>query len=281
MVIGPWAHWSPHVSTVGNVDFGADAALDLADLRTEWFGHWLRDGPVPALPPVRLFVMGENVWRDEQEWPLARTRYTPWYLHPDGGLAAVPPAADCAPDSYTYDPRDPAPTLGGRLLLGTAGVPGPVDQRPLLDRADVLVYDSAVLTEPLELTGPVTVDLWASTDAPDTDFTAMLVDVHPDGTALNLCEGAVRARHSGVPMPLSPGAAYHFTIDLAATSVLLPAGHRLRVHVSSSSYPEWEPNPNTGNPLGTDTEDQLRVARQAVYHDARHPSRILLPVIPR
>ena len=135
-------------------------------------------------------------------------------------------------------------------------------------------------TAPLELTGPLWVELWAATDAPDTDFTAVLVDEHPDGRGWNLCEGATRARHSGTPTPLVAGAAYYFTIDLIATSVVLPPGHRLRLHVSSSSFPEWEPNPNTGRPVGVDTDADLRPAHQQVFHDARHPSRLVLPVIP-
>ena len=144
----------------------------------------------------------------------------------------------------------------------------------------MLVYTSAPLTEPMEITGPVKVELWAATDAPDTDFTAILIVVHPDGTALNLCEGVARARHSGLPTPLVPGAAYPLVIDLVATSTVLGAGHRLALHVSSSSFPEWEPNPNTGAPIGTDAAADLRVAHQTVFHDARHPSRLVLPVIP-
>ena len=145
----------------------------------------------------------------------------------------------------------------------------------------MLSYTSAPLTEPLEITGPVRALVWASTDAADTDFAAVLIDVHPDGTAINLCEGIVRARHAGLPQPLAADAVYQYVIDLVATSVVLPAGHRLRVHISSSSFPEWEPNPGTGRPLGTDRDADLRPARQAVYHDPLHPSQIILPVIPR
>lgn len=280
LIVGPWAHWLPTSSVVGSVDFGPDAVLDVTALRRDWFGAWLQDGPGPALAPVRLFVMGENAWRDEQEWPLARTRYTPWYLHAGGVLGPDAPAAGEEPDEFVHDPADPAPTVGGRLL-GTGEFSGPYDQSAVGERADVLCYTSAPLTEPLELTGPVHASVWASTDAADTDFAAVLIDVHPDGTAINLCEGIVRARHAGLPQPLVPGAVYQYTIDLIATSVLLPAGHSVRVHISSSSFPEWEPNPGTGQPLGTDTDADLRQARQAVYHDGRHPSQIVLPVIPR
>ena len=216
LIVGPWAHWLPSSSVVGSVDFGPAAVLDLTALRRDWFGAWLQDGAAPAWAPVRLFVMGENAWRDEQEWPLARTGYT-----------------------------------------------------------------SAPLPEPMELTGPVRAQLWASTDAADTDFAAVLIDVHPDGTALNVCEGIVRARHAGLPVPLAAGAVYQFTVDLVATSIVVPAGHRLRVQVCSSSFPEWEPNPGTGRPLGTDADADLRPARQVIYHDARHPSQVVLPVIPR
>lgn len=282
LVIGPWSHWAPMVPVVGDIDFGPDAVLNTTELRLAWFRRWLAEGEDPGWAPVRIFVMGANTWRDEQEWPLARTRYTPWYLRASGRL--VPERLDKErpadnPDAFTYDPRDPAPTLGGRML-GNGVIPGPFDQRTAGERPDVLVYTSEPLAEPTEVTGPVRVELWAATDAPDTDFTAVLINVHPDGTAYNLCEGAVRARHSGIPGPLVPGAVYRFTIDLAATSVVLPAGHRLRLHVSSSCFPEWEPNPNTGHPIGVDTYADLRVAHQQIFHDPLHPSHVVLPIIP-
>lgn len=278
LVVGPWAHWAPQDRVVGDVDFGEAAALDTVQLRVDWFRHHLQGGPDPGWAPVRIFVMGDDAWRDEQEWPLARTRYTPWYLRAGGGLGPGPPGDGEPPDRYTYDPRTPVPTVGGRLLA-MGEVAGPRDQGRTGDRPDVLVYASDALEERLEVTGPVRVDLWASTDAPDTDFTAVLVDVLPDGTARNVCEGSVRVRHQ-VPTPLVPGAAYHLVLDLAATSIALGPGHRLEVRISSSSFPEWEPNPNTGNPVGTDGPGDLRVAHQMVLHDARHPSRVVLPVVP-
>jgi putative CocE/NonD family hydrolase len=278
LIVGPWAHWLPTSPVVGSIDFGPDAVLDTTALRRDWFGTWLQDGPDAGLAPVRLFVMGDNVWRDEQEWPLARTQYTPWYLKAGGGFAPDGPAGD-APDEYTHDPADPVPTIGGRLL-GIGEFAGPFDQRELDQRADVLSYTSARLIEPLEITGPVKALIWASTDTADTDFAAVLIDVHPDGTAINLCEGIVRARHAGLPEPLVAGSVYQYVIDLIATSVVLPTGHRLQVHISSSCFPEWEPNPGTGRPLGTDRDADLRQARQAVYHDPQHPSQVILPVIP-
>ncbi|MFF4595869.1 CocE/NonD family hydrolase [Amycolatopsis sp. NPDC001319] len=280
LIIGPWDHWHPTVHLVGEVDFGPEAAIDITAVRARWFRRHF-DGAPDDTAPVRLFVMGRNEWRDEAEWPLARTEFTPFYLHDGAVLDPRRPTADTGADAFTYDPRDPVPTIGGRLLGSGGEVAGPADQRPNLARGDVLTYLSAELTEELELTGPVTMDLWASTDAPDTDFTAVLLDVHPDGRALNLCEGAVRARHQLPATPLEPGAVYHFTLDLAATSIVLAPGHRVGVYVSSSSYPEWEPNPNTGNPLGTDTNEDLRTARQTVHRTAACPSRVVLPIIPR
>jgi putative CocE/NonD family hydrolase len=223
--------------------------------------------------------MGTNAWRDEQAWPLDRTRFTPWYLGAGGTLVPAMPTTDEDPDPFVYDPRNPVPTVGGKLL-GIGEVAGPREQAAVGNRPDVLVYSSEPLPEPLELTGPVRAEVWLATDAPDTDVTAVLLDVHPNGEAWNLCEGAVRARHSGVAVPMLPGAVYRFALDLVATSIVLPAGHRLRLHVSSSSFPEWEPNPNTGRPIGADGEGDLRPAHQLVFHDARHPSHVMLPIIP-
>lgn len=281
LVVGPWAHWAPEDPVVGEVHFGPDASFDIVGARLEWFGHWLADSPLPDWPPVRIFVMGDDAWRDEQEWPLSRTQWTPWHLRSGGRLDATAPPAGEPADSFTYDPQDPVPTVGGRLLaMGELG--GPRDQRVTGQRQDVLVYASPPLEDRLELTGPVAVELWAATDAPDTDFTALLVDVHPDGRALNICEGAVRARHAVSPqlLPLQPGAVYRFDIDLGATSIALGSGHRLELRISSSSFPEWEPNPNTGRPLGTDRPEDGRVACQRVFHDLCHPSRVILPVVP-
>jgi hypothetical protein len=281
LIIGPWDHWHPRERVVGDVDFGSEAAVDITDVRARWFRQQLLGEPQPERCPVRIFVMGKNVWRDEHEWPLARTQYRHWYLHGNGRLSETPPSTADGADHYVHDPRDPVPTNGGRLLGGAGEQPGPLDQRAIGERADVLVYQSEPLAAELELTGPVTVDLWASTDVPDTDFVAVLVDVHPDGRALNLCEGAVRARHVLSTPPLVPGAVYHFGIDLAATSVLLAPGHRIGLYISSSSFPAIEPNPGTGNPLGTDTDANLRAARQTIHRNSVHPSRVVLPIIPR
>jgi putative CocE/NonD family hydrolase len=288
LVVGPWSHWTPMSPMVGVSDFGEEAVIDPTAMRLAWFRHWLQGGEDPGWAPVRIFVMGANVWRDEQDWPLERTSWTRWYLGSGGALGPEQPVSGSShsygpdpdvPDSFLYDPRDPAPSSGGRVF-GSWDFAGPADQALLDERHDVLAYTSPPLGAPMEITGPVRVELWASTDAPDTDFTAVLAVVTADGRALNLCEGAVRARHSGLGVPLSPGAVYHFSIDLVATSVVVPEGDKLRLYVSSSSFPEWEPNPNTGNPIGTDRPEDLRPAHQRIHHGALHPSHVVLPVIP-
>ena len=203
---------------------------------------------------------------------------SPWYLHDDGVLAPTVPG-DEAPDAYTYDPRDPVPTVGGRILAsGTRG--GPIEQGDVAARADVLTYTSQPLDDPMEITGPVRADLWVSTSAPDTDFTAKLVDVHAEGSSYNICDGIVRMRTQH-PIPLVPGAVYSLTVDLVATAIELLPGHRLQLQVSSSNSPMFEVSGNSGKPAGTDTDDDLRRADQVVYHDATRPSRVVLPIIPR
>jgi putative CocE/NonD family hydrolase len=292
LLIGPWAHLFPYTSPTssgtGDIDFGAAALVDLHDTQLRWFGYWLKgiDTGILEEPPVKIFVMGANHWRDEHEWPLARTRYTPYYLHSDGrantaggdGSLSPEPPGDEAPDRFVYDPGDPVPTRGGNTLILAMGV---MDQRPVEARADVLVYTSEVLTEALEVTGPVVVTLHAASSAPDTDFTAKLVDVRPDGYAQNLADGIIRARYrvSGeTPTPLTPGEVFPFSIDLWATSHVFLPGHRVRVEISSSNFPRFDRNLNTGQDQATGTRWQA--AHQAVFHDRRYPSHILLPVIP-
>jgi len=260
-----------------------------------WFDRWLKglDDSVDEQPPVRIFTMGENNWHDEADWPLPQTRYLEWYihsggaaktLHGDGTLSTDEPGEEPA-DTYTYDPGDPVPTEGGNLLMsGQVHLfkPGPRDQRGIESRKDVLCYTSETLTAPIEVSGPVKAVLWAASDAPDTDFVVRLVDVHPDGFAQNLCDGVIRARYRNSPTDeemLEPGKAYEFTIDMWATSNTFMPGHRIRLDITSSCFPRWDRNANSGLPIGTD--DKLFVARQAVLHDAAHKSRVVLPVIPR
>jgi putative CocE/NonD family hydrolase len=288
LVIGPWSHVN-YSNAVGEVDFGFAAQLALMNLQTDmtgltqrWFDYWLKgiDNGVAAEPPVKLFVMGDNVWRDEGEWPLARAVATPFYLRAGGGLAPERPG-DEPPDSYVYDPADPTPTAGGNLLMHALYTPGAKDQRPAEARPDVLSYATAPLERDTEVTGPLVVKLWAASDAPDTDFVARLVDVHPDGFAQNLADGIIRARYrdGAAPRPIEPGVAYEYTIDLWATANVFKAGHRIQVDIASASFPRWDRNLNTGAPIGQGAE--LRPARQTILHDAAHPSHIVLPIVPR
>ncbi len=294
LLIGPWAHLRPFTQPTtggaGDIDFGAEAAIELHEDMLRWYDYWLKDIETGIMDdaPVRIFVMGDNRWRDEQEWPLARTHYTRWYLHSAGGantragdgtLSTVPPDANEPQDQFIYDPADPAPTLGGNTLIIDYGV---FDQSPAENRPDVLVYTSDPLPSDLELTGPISVTLYAATSAADTDFTAKLVDVRPDGYAHNLQDGIVRARYRTSvrePSPIIPGRVYQYAIDLWATSHVVKAGHRVRVDISSSNFPRFDRNPNTGAALGADA--RLETARQTIHHSAQYPSHITLPVIPR
>lgn len=290
LIMGPWAHQlpfnQPTSGGTGDIDFGPEAAISLVDIERRWFDHHLKnDGAELPRPPVRIFVMGEDRWRDEQEWPLARTDYTSYYLRSGGsantldgdGFLSIDPPADEPADRYTYDPDDPVPTAGGRFVGG-----GVADQRKKQSRADVLVYTGPELAENLEITGPITVDLHAMTTAEDADFIAVLSDVRPDGYAQNLAEGILRGRFRDSfvqPLPMEPGIPYEFTIKLWNLSHVFRAGHRIRLHITSSDFPRWDRNAGTGAPTGTDST--LRVAEQTVLHDVAHPSRVVLPVIPR
>jgi hypothetical protein len=291
LLIGPWSHSEAGVP-VGDLNFGfgsqrsfINLQSDFGGLQLRWFDHWLKnhDTGMLAEPPIRLFVMGANVWRDEQEWPLARAVPTPFYLHAQDTLTTDPPG-DEPPDRYTYDPAHPVPTCGGALLIAREFGGGPRDQRAVEARPDVLTYSTPPLERDLEVTGPVHVDLWACSSAPDTDFVARLVDVYPDGRAYNLTDGIIRARYrdgSGAPESLlEPNTPTRFTVDLWATSNVFKAGHRIRLQVTSSNFPRWDRNPNTGHPLGTDGPADLRQADQTIMHDADHPSHVLLPVVP-
>jgi uncharacterized protein len=286
-IIGPWVH-AQIDGLAGEVDFGLQASgmLVLPDeIQLNWFERWLKDEPIPEQEqaPLRIFVMGANQWRDEQEWPLARTRYTPFYLHSGGaantrfGDGAVDQAVpvDEPFDQYLYDPQDPTPTRGGGLCCwNPALAPGAYDQRAIEERPDVLVYSSAPLDQDLEVTGPVVLHLWAASSAAATDFTAKLVEVAEDGYARNICEGILRCGGAGA---LEPGRPEHFEIDLGPTSNLFRAGTRLRLEIASSNFPKYDRHPNTGAEAGT--ERGLVLARQTVFHQAGMPSHLVLPVI--
>lgn len=293
LIIGPWAH-APTSSEgkIGDVVFGKSAAVDLTATALKWFDYALKgvNNEYSNSAPVQLFIMGDNVWRGEQEFPLARTRYTNYYLHStsrangisgDGELTQTPPAVE-RKDEFDYDPMKPVPTIGGRLCCGQALPPGPADQRPNETRSDVLVFSTSPLEKEVEATGFVTADLYASTSATDTDFTALLVDVDPNGYARFLTDGIVRARYrngTANPSEVVPGKVYKYTIDLWATGNVFKAGHRIRLYISSSNFPRFDRNFNLGEPIATSSRS--KVAHQTIYHGGQYPSTLVLPVIPR
>ena len=276
LVVGPWNHMAGQNRP--DADPGVDLFLDVSpgSPMMRFFGHHLKgeDPDYDTEPPVRLYVMGENRWREEHEWPLARTVWTPWFLHADGELSTTSPGAE-TPDSFVYDPADPAP---GSIAIGSLHN-DTVDLDAVGRRSDVLVYTTPPVSADLEITGPVSVDLWASSSVESTDFTAKLIEVFADGQAVTLCQGVVRTG-VGVAHPRTPGAAYCHEIDLWATSVVVKAGHRLQLQVSSSEYPTYDLNPNTGSRITHDSGETVP-ATQHVFHDELHPSRLILPVIPR
>ncbi|MBI3979851.1 MAG: CocE/NonD family hydrolase [Chloroflexi bacterium] len=291
ILIGPWHHRGfGSAAPNGDLDFGPAAAVDLGAVHLRWYDRRLKgiDNGIDQEAAIRLFVMGANVWRDEHEWPLARTQFTPYYLHSrgranslfgDGELSTTPPTDEPA-DSFTYDPANPVPTLGGPNFVLPETI-GARDRRPVERRDDVLVYTTAPLAEDVEVTGPIDLNLYAASSVPDTDFTATLVDVHPDGRAIILCDGIVRARARESleePTSIDPGKVYAYRIPLWETSNVFKAGHRIRVEISSSNFPRFCRNLNTGEDFATGT--RMAIAHQTVLHDARSPSHVVLPVIP-
>ena len=289
-MIGPWGHGPSQ--KFGALDFGPEANVDANVVQLRWYDYFLKgiDNGLAAEPPVKLFVMGRNEWVYEREYPLARTQWKPLYFasggsangaRGDGRLSWDKPAGASPTDRFRYDPDDPVPSVGGNNCCGTPTPAGPMDQRPIESRRDVLVYTSDILSDEVEATGPVKVVLYAASDAVDTDFVAKLVDVYPDGSSYNMAEGIVRARYRdslSQPSPLTPGKVYRLEIDLVGTSVAFRKGHRIRVHVTSSHFPQFDRNPNTGAVFGTTSE--VKIAQQTVYHDAERASHVLLPVVP-
>jgi putative CocE/NonD family hydrolase len=297
LLIGPWAHGNMSGLFQGRSYgiFSSADMVDLTDVQLKYFTYHLkgRDAGYNDEAPVRIFVMGENRWRDEHEWPLARIKYTKWFLHSSGDAAAnggnLSPksGAEQEYDVYLYDPRTPSPTAGGSSLLPGANISenaGPVDQRHVESRPDVVVYTSMPRDTPLEVTGPLSVTLFASTSASDTDFIARLCDVYPDGASLILAEGIVRTRFRNgykEASPVEPGRIYEYHINLVATSNLFLPGHRIRLDITSSSFPRFDRNTNTGNAPGIDGISDIVPALQKIFHTKEYPSHILLPVIPR
>jgi uncharacterized protein len=321
LIMGPWIHGAQAKSSHGQVDFGTEAAItDELAWRKEWYDHWMKglDNSVgksaPFATKVRLFVMGTGdghktedgklfhggEWREENEWPLARTRLTNYYFTPNGLVTTEKPQLKQSSTSYTFDPKNPVPTIGGNISSGDGiMLQGGWDQKggehvwnwikplPLSARNDVLVFQTEPLNEDMEVTGEIQVKLWISSSAVDTDFTAKLVDVYPASPAwpggfdLNLTDGILRARFRDSLKEeklMKPGEIYPVTIRLYPTSNVFKKGHRIRVDISSSNFPRFDVNPNTGEPLNDQRRAQNAV--NTIYHDAEHPSFIGLPLIP-
>lgn len=288
LIVGPWAHASfQHV--VGDVDFGfrsnglfLDLKEDLTKLQLRWFDRWLKGvaNGIDDEAPVRIFVQGANRWRDENEWPLARARERQWFLHRDGSLSPDAPTGDSPAASYVYDPNDPVPTCGGGTLLPPQYAPGPRDQAPIRNRRDVLTFISAPLSADLEVTGAVNAIVYAATSGRDTDWIVKLCDVHPDGRMISVCDGILRAsfRDGATRQLVEPGVALRYEVSLWSTSMLFRAGHRIGVLVTSSDFPRYDRNPNTGEFAHTAT--RLEPAVQRIFVDAERASHIVLPVIP-
>lgn len=299
LLIGPWSHGNWH-GRFAERDFGplaASSAIDIDGTQLRWFDYWLKGAPDAGDKelPVTIFVMGRDYWREEADWPLPDTIYDHWYLRSggnantlngDGMLSRKAPGSE-SPDCYVYDPRDPVPTCGGATLLPGAQAAvnaGPRDQRGLEMRPDVLVYSSPPLEHDLEVTGPVTLVLYVASSAYDTDFAGKLVDVYPDGRALILTDGILRARYRNSrsqPELLEPDRIYELQIDLVATANVFRAGHCIRLEVSSSNFPRFDRNSNTGGIIATEGEADLLPATNWVFHDAEHPSHLILPIIER
>lgn len=283
LIVGPWTHADPIRFPDGS-DAGSYRQASLAP-SIAWFDHYLRGEPLDLQwrAPVRIFVLGENKWRDEQEWPLKRTVYTPYYLRSqgsansvlgNGGLSVRPPEGSEPPDVYRYDPRLPVPTRGGAMLGPRAGMHSQVEVET---RSDVLVYTTDILQNDMEVTGPIKAELFVSTSAPSTDFTVKLVDVYPDGKAYNISDGIIRRNYEGVAN--TGNTPTKIEIELWPTSTLFRVGHRIRVEVSSSNFPRYDRNPNNGGAVAA--VDSPITANQTVFHSVGATSHILLPIIPR
>lgn len=314
LTMGPWTHTALGASFSGVAEFGPDARLDFQQLELTWMDRWLKGmkNGAETEGPVRIFVMGGGDghktaegriyvgghWRTEKEWPLKRAVATPYYLHADHTLGPEKPKAG-APSQFKFDPKHPVPSIGGNVSsqMGAmqagafdqhcrADVLGCEDRSRLSARHDILIFQTAPLAEDMEVTGPLVVTLWASSSALDTDFTAKLVDIYPpskdfpEGVELNIGDSIVRARYRDSlekEALMKPGEIYQFRIELYPTSILFAKGHRIRVDISSSNFPRFDVNPNTGEPLNQNTKTV--VATNTIYHDAEHPSHIVLPVV--
>lgn len=289
LLMGPWGHAVNASQKLGEVDFGAHALIDLRAYELRWFDAWLKhqDDGITREPAARIFVMGKNEWRDENEFPLARTQYTNFYFHSGGnansrygdGTLALEMPRDEKPDKYAYDPARPTPYVTDAT---SSQIGGPDDYAALQQRGDVLVYVTPPLEKDVQVIGPVRVVLYASSSAVDTDFTALLYDLHPSGFAQRLCDGIVRARYrDGMESAslIEPNKIYKFEIDVWNTCHVFFAGHCIGVQIASAAFPKYDRNLNTGEDLATGT--RMEIAQQMIYHDAEHPSAVVLPMIPQ
>ncbi|MFN0167591.1 MAG: CocE/NonD family hydrolase [Bryobacteraceae bacterium] len=288
MIIGPWGHGASR--KFGDVDFGPTAMRGLFERELQFFDHHLMglDTGIDKEPPVEIYLMGINRWMHFSDWPIPGAKATPLYLSSGGsansdrgdGRLSFDKPAGAAMDHYTYDPNQPVPTVGAHDCCGVPTSVGPVDQRPVEKRNDVLVYTSDFLEKPIAVAGPIRMKLQAATDGPDTDWFIKLVDVHPSGFAMNVAEGVLRARfRKGLDKPelLKPNQAYEFEVDMRATGNVFRPGHRIRIDVTSSNFPQFDRNLNSGEPLLT--AKRVRVAKQTVFHTPERASHIVLPLI--
>jgi uncharacterized protein len=282
LTMGPWGH-----GQIEEVKYPANSVMSYTEEALRWFDYWLqgKDNGILDEPPVKYYVMGDvadskapgNEWRTAVAWPVP-AKTTSYFLTANNGLSDRLPADVESTDAYKYDPKNPVPTIGGANLNIKKG---PMDQRAVGNRSDVLKFMTPVLDAPVEVTGRVKVELWAESDAPDTDFMAKLVDVYPDGSERLVLDSAIRARfRDGLDHEvwMKKGEVYRLTLDLWSTSIVFNKGHRIAIHITSSNDPRFDPNPNTGHPLRADNE--TRVATNTIHHDHAHPSRALLPVVP-
>lgn len=280
LIIGPWDHMSNGTTTPGHIagiNYGMSSLVpgpneSLTNMQLDWNDHYLAGKPAGPEHEsgVEIFVMGVNRWRREEHWPLERAVHTPFYLHSDGTLSTTEPAEGETVSNYNYDPADPVPTTGGAMILASSFPPGQLDQTAVEARNDVLVFTSDPLADDLEITGKVTASIFAATDGPSTDWVVRLCDVDEQGRSLNIVDGIKRVHTEA-------GRVDKTEIDLWSTSIVIAAGHRLRVHVTSSNFPRWDRNLNNGE--ASETATKIRVAQQSVHHDLQHPSHITLPLI--
>jgi putative CocE/NonD family hydrolase len=288
LIIGPWSHRVNFSRQLGPIDFGDTAIIDLQRIKLAWFDHWLKgvDNGIMDEPKVDIFTMGRNQWQKSEEWPFKGTSFVKYFLRSggnantsfgDGMLSAEQSSAGEMNDAYIYDPMNPCPNIFDSSITPAEG---PFDQRPIEMRDDVLVYSTTPLDSDTEVSGPVHAVLYAATSAPDTDFWVQLTDVFPNGFSMHLTEGIIRGRYRKsleTPELLEPEKVHEFKIDLWVTSNLFLRGHKIRLVVSSSSFPKYDRNPNTGHEFGVDAETVS--ANQRIFHDPKFPSHVVLPIV--